>query len=193
MTPDNAAALALITGQMGGVYPQYPQIIGNYPMGGNELDALDRMALAGAAPAQDAAIQAAIAQKLAGNSALVQMGRPTKAREYPLGFDSGVVLIPPGGSAPVINRPQVVFKTERLVVPSDIGGSFVIDDLVVGKNSQFASNSVGVPARVFDENGVGVRLAGDTAQISQDIIIKVTNISGADARFRAAVIGPAIE
>ena len=69
----------------------------------------------------------------------------------------------------------------------------MIEDVIVGKNSQLASNTVGLPARMFDERGVGVRLAGDTAQISQDITLKITNVSGAPARFRAGIIGPAVE
>ena len=44
-----------------------------------------------------------------------------------------------------------------------------------------------------EENAVGVCLKGDTAQISMDVTISVTNISGAAATFRAAVIGPAVE
>jgi hypothetical protein len=203
-------AFDLITGAMMASPWGYPQIVGQQHILGQDpsMAALMRAASAGmmhrdelqqprfgvagmeVPPEQ---IQAAMAQRLAQLGLITQTSAPTKAREYPLGFDSGSTLIIAGGSASVINRPQVVFRTERLVVPSDIGGGFVIDDLIVGKNSQFASNSVAVPARVFDERGVGVRLAGDTAQISQDIILKVTNVSGAPARFRAAVIGPAVE
>jgi len=212
----NPAQLQLITGALlGQPQIQYPQIVGANPWaaiaglgqnpqlgnfsnfsGMSGLDLLDRAAYAGldmSDPSVQQAINAAIAQKIASTSVLTTMGAPTKARQFPLGFDSGPVLIPALGTASVINNPQVVFKTERLVVPSDIGGSFVIDDVIVGKNSQFASNAVGIPARTFDERGVGVGLAGDTAQISQNVIIKVTNTSGAPARFRATIIGPAVE
>jgi hypothetical protein len=78
------------------------------------------------------------------------------------------------------------------VIPSDIGGSFVVDDLQVGKNSQFA-NDQPVPARVFDERAVGVRLRADTAQVSQNVVLRVTNVSGAPLRFRACVIGTALD
>lgn len=152
------------------------------------------LAIAGQAGVLPEAVRNAIlAQQLGQNAAVISSPGPTKARRYILGFDSGVALIPNGGTVPVINRPQVVFKSERLVVPSDIAGGFVLNDVVVGKNSQFASNSVGVPARAFDERAEGMMLAMDTAQISQDIIINVTNISGAPARFRASIAGPAVE
>jgi hypothetical protein len=167
----------------------------------DSMDMLDRMAIAGihggyvgaeVNPSQ-AMIEQAVAMRMAQQGIVTSTRGPTKAREYPIGFDSGAVLIPNGASVSITNRPQVVFRVERLVIPSDIGGGFVVEDVIVGKNSQFASNTVGLPARVFDERGVGVRLAGDTAQISQDITLKITNVSGAPARFRAAIIGPAVE
>lgn len=161
---------------------------------GDPLDMLDRMAIAGAeASPSQAMIDQAVAARLAAAGIVTSTRGPTKAREYPLGFDSGAILIPNGAGVSITNRPQVIFRVERLVIPSDIGGGFVVEDVIVGKNSQLASNTVGLPARVFDERGVGVRLAGDTAQISQDITLKITNVSGAPARFRAAIIGPAVE
>ncbi len=153
------------------------------------------LAIAGAQHGQlpEAVRNAILAQQLGQNAAVVSSPAPTKARRYVLGFDSGPNLIAANGTIPVINRPQVAFKSERLVVPSDIAGGFVLNDVVVGKNSQFASNSVGVPARSFDERAEGMMLAMDTAQISQDIIINVTNTGGAPARFRASIAGPAVE
>jgi len=182
----------------------YPQIVGADPdytalmraasgIGrGDEM--MDRMAIMGAEvnPTQQM-IEQAVAMRMAQQGIITSTRGPSKAREYPIGFDSGAVLIPNGASVSITNRPQVVFRVERLVIPSDIGGGFVVEDVIVGKNSQLASNTVGLPARVFDERGVGVRLAGDTAQISQDLTLKVTNVSGAPARFRAAIIGPAVE
>ena len=200
-------AYDLISGQMISAPWGYPSIVGadaDYRAlmhaaisGGigrpDPMDMLDRMAIAGleANPSQEA-INLAVAQRLAAAGLVTSTRGPTKAREYPLGFDSAT-LIPNGASVSITNRPQVVFRVERLIVPSDIGGGFVIEDVIVGKNSQLASNTVGLPARMFDERGVGVRLAGDTAQISQDITLKITNVSGAPARFRAGIIGPAVE
>jgi hypothetical protein len=139
-----------------------------------------------------AGAQAAMVQQmLARNSVLTQEQDPTKAREYPLGFVSAAAVAA-GASVDIIAQPQVVFRGERLIVPSDIAGGFVIDDIKVGKNSQFASSGA-VPARTFDEQGVGVRLRLDTAQISQQIVLSVTNIGGAPAIFRATLIGTAVE
>lgn len=135
--------------------------------------------------------QAVLARKVAQGSLALQQNKPTRAREYPLGFVSAAPVAA-GAQAQVVSQPQVVFRPARLVIPSDIAGQFVIDQLLVGKNSQFASAAPN-PARVFAENAVGVGLGMDTAQISQNVTIVVTNIGGAAATFRASVIGPAVE
>lgn len=147
-----------------------------------------------------AAKKAAMQRKIAANFQRRQMpGRaveykPFKARvvrEYVLGFDS-LVTIAPGATLELTRRPQVPFRVDRLVVPSDIAGFFQIGDFKVGKNSQFAASG-GVPARVFAENAVGVSLGLDTASISQDLVITVTNQSAAPQRFTCATIGTAVE
>jgi hypothetical protein len=133
----------------------------------------------------------ALAEKRAMAGALLDTRGATKSREYPLGFTSAAAVAA-GASSRIIQRPQVPFRIDRLVIPSDLAGLFVIDDVKVGKNSQFAAEGA-VPARIFQENAVGVTLKGDTAQVSMDVVISVTNISGAASFFRAAVIGPAVE
>ena len=144
---------------------------------------------AGGRPAGNLLRKATLANALGGH--IFDQRGPTRSREFPLGFVSNG-QIAPAGSQSIVNRPQVPFRVDRLVVPSDIAGSFTIDDLKVGKDSQFAASG-SVPARVFAENGVGVSLKGDTAAISQDVVIATTNIGGGALTFRAAVIGPAVE
>lgn len=130
-------------------------------------------------------------QLLAKNAVLVQRNEMFKRREFPLGFDSEA-NVGAGATITVTTQPQIPFRVERLVVPSDLAGSFVVEELTVGKNPQLAA-VVGVPARVFDERAVGVRLHGDTAQVSQNVSLRITNISGAAVRFRACVIGTALD
>lgn len=158
------------------------------------MDELTRESMVGAANAPQsasAAMQAAVAQKLVQQGLLVQNERPTRAREFPLGFESAAAIAP-GAAATITSRPQIPFRAQRLVVPSDIAGSFSILDLRVGKNSQFTSAGA-VPGRTFQENAVAVGLRCDTAQISQDVTLQVQNIGGAPQTFRAAVIGAAVE
>lgn len=137
------------------------------------------------------AMQAALAQKIVNNGLVVTNTRPTKARQFPLGFESAAAIAP-GATAQITSRPQVPFRGERLTVPSDIAGSFSILDLRVGKNSQFV-NAGAVPARVFQENATNMSLQCDTAQISQDVTISVQNIGGAPQTFRAALMGSALD
>ena len=157
--------------------------------GMDELTALDAQGVAGAAATP--AMQQAIAQRVVNSGLMVTREKPTKAREFPLGFESPLA-VPAGNTATITSRPQIPFRGERLIVPSDIAGSFSILDLRVGKNSQFTSSGA-VPARTFQENAVGIRLMLDTAQISQDVTLSVQNVGGAPQTFRAALIGSAVE
>lgn len=116
----------------------------------------------------------------------------TRAREYPLGFDS-VQLIAAGATLPVVTQPQIPFRVERLVIPSDIGGLYATEEVSVGKNPQFAATDVAVPARTFDEQAVGVSMRGDTGQVSQNVTLRMNNFGGAPNRFRATIIGTALE
>lgn len=122
---------------------------------------------------------------------LVQQQQRTKSRQYTLGFDSGAG-VNAGAQAQITTRPQVLFRGERLIVPSDIAGVFTVDDIKIGKNSQLAAAG-SIPARVYQEDGVGVRLMLDTCQVAMDVTLLATNVGGAPTRFRAALIGSAIE
>lgn len=116
---------------------------------------------------------------------------PSRAREQMLGFDS-VATIAAAATASITSRPQVTFRPDRLVVAGAVAASFLINDLKIGKNSQLLAG-VAVPAEAFGQTAFGVRLKMDTAQVSQDIILNVTNISAGALRFNAVMIGPSVE
>jgi hypothetical protein len=132
-----------------------------------------------------------LATVMAANASIVRPDPPTNSRRFPLGFES-TAPIAAGASATITARPQVLFKGQRLVIPSDIAGNFTIDDLKVGKDSQFVADG-SIPGRVLQENATMVEFDLDTAQISQDITLNVTNIGGAPATFRAALWGKVAE
>ncbi len=118
--------------------------------------------------------------------------RPSvRRREFPIGFTSEG-NVQPGAIANIRQQPQVPFRGERLIVPSDIAGSFHLVDLKIGKNSQLVSPG-NIPARGFSETAVGVRLLMDTAQVSQIITLSVQNVSGAALPFSALMVGVAVE
>ncbi len=137
-----------------------------------------------------AARAAALAQRRVQEGAILQDVNPTKAREYVLGFDS--TSVPGSTSANITKRPQVIFRPERVVIPSAVGIDFQVVDIKVGKNSQFGASGE-VPAVVFSETSFGVRLKMDTAQVSMDVTLSVRNTNAAQRNFTAAIIGPAVE
>lgn len=117
--------------------------------------------------------------------------RATRQREFALSFDSQSNLA--AGSSRIISaNPQVVFRGERLVVPSAIAGSFLIDSIVVGKDSQQVAPG-SLPAAIFSEVAVGMRLKLDTAQPGIQISLGVTNVSAGPLRFTGALVGTAVE
>jgi hypothetical protein len=79
-------------------------------------------------------------------------------------------------------QPQIPFKPDRFWSASAIAPNFVITDIKVGQQSMFAASSA-VPAQMFAENSVDSPVNFDTAQISQQLIVAVTNISNASSAF----------
>lgn len=118
-------------------------------------------------------------------------------REHALGFKQ--TAIASSGSNNVTSRPQVIFRGERLVVPdtlassggSTIADAFEISDIKIGNRSQLVE-AVNIPAKAFLETAVGVRLALDTAQIAQDVVIAVVNNDSQAGTFKAVIFGTAI-
>lgn len=138
------------------------------------------------------AARAALTNRIAAkNAVMVRDIEPTHARVFPMGFESPAPIAS-GDSVLIIARPQVIFRPEYLRVPSDIAGDFAIDDIKVGKDSQFVAPGP-IPARLLQENAIGSRMQMDTAQISQEITVAVTNRSGADRVFAAGMWGNAVE
>ncbi len=116
---------------------------------------------------------------------------PDKAREQFLGLDS-VTTIAAAATVNVTSRPQVTFRPDRLVIAATVAASFLINSFFIGRNNQSIGN-VAVPAEAFTQGAFGVRLKLDTAQISQDVVLNVTNTSAGALRFNAVLIGPSVE
>lgn len=94
-------------------------------------------------------------------------------------------------SANIRMQLQVIFRPERLVIPSSIAPDFLITDIKVGRNSQFVSSGA-VPAVLFAESALGVRLKMDTAQISMFMMISVTNQNLHGKNFQGVLIGQSL-
>ena len=192
---------------------EYTEILGDGSDGDDILgdlldgdDSLGAFVGDGSDGADDAAIGAAVRKKRTNarkqamardlmrrrvaSGALLRSVAPRNVREYALGLGSTSVA---GTSSANINvQPQVIFRPERLVVPSNLAVDFLITDIKVGKNSQLVSTGA-LPAVMFTEQAFGVRLKMDTAQISMFVTVSVTNQNPAARNFQGGLVGPAVE
>ena len=181
---------------------EYTEILGDESDGDilgellGEVDGDDSGAFIGAASAktrqnaQKRAMARDLLRRRVNSGALLRSVAPRNAREYALGLGSTSVS---GNSSANINvQPQVIFRPERLVVPSNLAMDFLITDIKVGKNSQLVSTGA-LPAVMFTENAFGVRLKMDTAQISMFVTVSVTNQNPAARNFQGGLVGPAVE
>lgn len=107
-----------------------------------------------------------------------------------IGFDS-VEDVPAGGTLTIVARSQVLFKPNRLVVSPLAASSFLIDDIRIGKSSQFAAPGP-IPAAAFSSSQ-DVMLQFETAQIAQEIAMVVTNFTSSPERFSAVMMGITLE
>lgn len=112
----------------------------------------------------------------------------TVGTSYPLGFETKRLDLSESGSAKSTILEGMTLRVERLLVPSDIASSFLIEDLIVdGKSILNRAAACGdIPARTFQENAIGIRLAAPQAK--ESIEIKMRNIGGCPCQFRAILI-----
>ena len=157
-------------------------------MSGEQLDAIMGMVdLVGAGQVSAADAQQAIATAVqARGAAIVKETDPNKARRWPLGFTPTTITA--GTVATLSTQPQILFRPERLVVPSDFAGGLSISAIIVGQASQLAAQAQ-LPARTYTEFGVGVDMHLDTADISQFVQLGLSNNSGHDIAFYGQFIG----
>lgn len=89
-------------------------------------------------------------------------------------------------------RPQRLFRTERLVIDSAIATFFRILDLKIGQTTQFVASGA-LPATIFSEVAVGVRLRGDTANLGNTIVLSAQNIDANTRVLSGAIVGTVID
>lgn len=128
--------------------------------------------------------------KAAAAAPVIEEAGPTQGRHQPLGFFQNAVAALT--QVQVTQQPQTIFRPNRLVVPQAIAPSFTIDDVRIGKNSQFVAAG-GVPAEAFSGVAVSVEIQFDTCQVSQTIVLTVTNQSQSALDFRAMMLGTSLE
>ena len=122
-----------------------------------------------------------------GGGPTVRITPNNRKRQLPVGVTSSAAIAA-GASFTIPVNPQVPFELDRLVAAQSIAPFFQLEDVKIGKDSQLIASGA-VPAEVFSNVSVGVGLKGDPAYPGIQISIIVTNISGAPAFFRGALIG----
>jgi hypothetical protein len=114
----------------------------------------------------------------------------TKSRVQSIGFQS--LQVQPHTSADIPTKPQVLFRGTRLIVGSAIAQFFTIDDIKVGRTSQFVATG-SQPAEAIKDTATGDNVSLDTCRPGMDIVLQVTNVSDTAQDFRAALFGDAVE
>jgi hypothetical protein len=94
-------------------------------------------------------------------------------------------------STTVTYKTQETFRPERYVVASAIAADFVITSITVATTNQLAANG-SVPADIFAATAFDCDLHFDTAEPGVDIVVGITNISGATAVYYAAFLGTSV-
>lgn len=84
-------------------------------------------------------------------------------------------------------RPQRLCRIERLVFDSLVAPFFRILDLKVGQQTQFIASGA-VPASIFSEVAVGMRLKGDTANLGNTVVLSLQNIDTVTRTAGGAII-----
>jgi hypothetical protein len=97
-------------------------------------------------------------------------------------------------AAEIVVVSDVAFRAERLVIATDIAPLFVIEDIRIGRTSQFATAGE-IPAEMFSPQMLPAHLALDAAAPGIEMRFRVRYV-GKDprgARFQAALIGRGVD
>lgn len=158
-------------------------------LGADTLQALfGAIDLVGQGQATASQARAALEQHLASKNALMVSDEPpTKARRFPLGFPTTTITAV-AVTGTVSTQPQILFRGERLIIPSDIAGGLLITSITVGKDAQVAAQNP-LPARTYTEQGQGIDMHIDTADVSQFIQLGLQNVTAHDIVVNCQFIG----
>ena len=121
--------------------------------------------------------QAALARAAGG--VLVKQKSPQNSRIQVLPI--GPKVYTAALTADVEMRPQRTMRIERVTFSSLSSPFFNINSLNVGQDPQFVASG-SVPAEIFSQVGVGVRLRGSTANLGTTVVIGATNTDAANSR-----------
>src|SRR6185436_8423364 len=130
-----------------------------------------------------------VQQRLANQGVIVKTHGYSKGRSQSLGFES--LGIAPNATVDVTANPQVLFKPKRLVYTGPTN-TFVIQDVKIGRSSQFVASG-SQPADAYPATSTVDNMELDTARPGVVITLRIQNVGGAAADFRATMFGQVAE
>lgn len=112
---------------------------------------------------------------------------------YMIPFDS-LGEIGPGESVTLVTTPAHEVRITRLVVDDVTAPHFTIDDILVGKNSQFVIGQLPMSCEIFKpgHTGLELELKFDRPGPRADVSLVVTNVHDAAHRFIAAMVSEVV-
>lgn len=112
-----------------------------------------------------------------GQPMVVRQIEPDRKLKLPAGF--AALAVAAAASAPITVRPQCLFRADELVIPELFGANFVITELSIGQTRLIVGGAP-VSALGFSEKSLRpLKLDWPTNQITQEILMVVTNITAA--------------
>ena len=126
-----------------------------------------------------------IQKRVAEQGVIVKTHGYSKGRSQSLGFE--FLAIQPGATVDVTANPRVLFKPKRLVYTGP-ANTFVIQDAKIGRSSQFVASGAQA-ADAYPPTSTVDNMELDTAKPGVVITLRVQNVSGVAADFRATMFG----
>jgi len=119
---------------------------------------------------------------------------PKEPREFPIGFQTpSTTPVPANTTVGIEQKPQVLFRGERLALPNSIVLNFDVNDIKVGKDSQLASPG-NMPSECFSNLSVGVRMQLDTAEPGITLTLSMFNNDPNNPHaFKSVLYGTVVE
>jgi hypothetical protein len=104
------------------------------------------------------------------------------------GLDSGAANIAAGATATVTVTPQKRHVPQRIVMSANVANNFVVTDIRTGVEPILITVGA-ISAAIFIQDATTPPFRSVVSEVGMDFSITVTNITGANQRFTATVLG----
>ena len=154
------------------------------------LGAIKRQRARQARGGRGGGMQAAAANRMAQQGALVQQVAPTKSRRLYLPINSGVVVA--GAAANILVQPPQPVKVEEIKFDPVQAVNFQLTALSIGRQNQNMTAGA-ISCAIFSALNPGGSVIFDTAQTAEPINVAVVNVGGVNATLTGVFIVLTVE